>query len=95
MTGNEDVVYAIQRMSTLLALVAVKDLDDKESVLTLLRAGYTQLEVASLLGKKRSAVSMIAIRHEAKADVEKAAKKSPRVPASNGHGKWNRKVKDE
>ncbi len=90
MTGNDDVLHAIQRMNTLLALVAVKDLDDKEAVLTLLRAGYTQLEVANLLGKKRSAVSMIAVRYEGKAVVGKAPRKSPRPASSNGHG-----VKDD
>ena len=91
MPNNDEVLAELQRMSRLLGLVAVKNLEDKDQVLTLLRAGYTQAEVASLLGKGVSAVGMIVLRHKEKMEAEKAAKKKgPKAAAeatvTNGDG---------
>lgn len=69
---------AMARMSRLLALVAVKGLENKEAVLTLTRAGYGQTEIADLLGIKVSAVSMIVLRNREKAGNSKRAKRSSR-----------------
>jgi len=82
MPDNDDVLHAIQRMNKLLALVAVKGLEDKEAVLTLVHAGYTQAEIATLLGKKPSAVSMTVLR--AKPKKESAA--ATETAATNGEG---------
>jgi len=91
MPDNDKLLPEMQRMSRLLGLVAVKGLEDKEQVLTLIRAGYTKAEVASILGKGESAVSMIVLRHKKQVEAEKAArKKAPKAAepaaASNGNG---------
>ncbi len=72
--ANDEMLHALQRMNKLLALVVVKGVENKEAVLTLLRAGYTQAEVAVLLDMKVSAVSMIVLRHKEKVEAEKAKK---------------------
>ncbi|HXM39457.1 MAG TPA: hypothetical protein VN908_12460 [Gemmatimonadales bacterium] len=93
MPNNDEMLHALERMNKLLALVAVKGVENKEAVLTLLRAGYTQAEVASLLDMKVSAVSMIVLRHKEKVEAEKAKKptKAPKAAtaaaaATDGEG---------
>jgi predicted transcriptional regulator len=86
MPNNDETLRALERMNKLLALVAVKDVENKEAVLTLVRAGFTQAVVASLLEMGGSAVSMIVIRH--KATKPKKAKKAPKAAraATDGDG---------
>ena len=91
MPNNDETLQAIQRMNKLLALVAVKGLEDKDAVLMLTRAGFTQAEVANLLDKGLSAVSMIVSRHKGKQEAEKAARRkgsktAAEATASNGDG---------
>lgn len=72
------------RMSRLLALVAVKGLDNKDAVLTLTRAGYGQTEIATVLGIKVSAVSMTVLRHKEKTGRAKRPKRSSKLGAAEG-----------
>jgi transcriptional regulator len=83
MPDNERMLHALERMNKLLALVVVKGVENKEAVLTLVRAGYTQAEVASLLEMGDSAVHMIVSRHKAK-----KPKKAPKATsvATDGDG---------
>ncbi len=84
MSNNDDVLHALQRMNKLLALVVVKGLEDKDAVLTLLRAGYSQVEVASLLGKKTSAVGMIVLRNKPKKGSAESAAPTPTATNDDG-----------
>ncbi len=86
--AKDDVLHALERMNTLLALVAVKGVENKAAVLTLLRAGYTQAEVASLLDMKISAVSMVVVRHKEKVEAKKATKlkKAPKAATAAADG---------
>lgn len=79
MRSTDETLAAIQRMNRLLALVATKDEDTKDKVLMLTRAGYTQNEIAELLGMKPSAVSMTVVRYR-RGGAGKKAKKG----ATNG-----------
>ncbi len=79
MRSTDETLNAIQRMNRLLALVMVKDTETKDAVMMLTRAGYTQNEIASLLGKKPSAVSMAVVRHR-----RGKAGKTTKKAATNG-----------
>jgi DNA-directed RNA polymerase specialized sigma24 family protein len=63
MTGDEHLLIEIRRMSRLLALVATKDVDSREAVLMLTRAGYTQSEAGAILGMTKNAVALTLFRN--------------------------------
>lgn len=86
MPDNDAVLHALQRMSSLLALVAVKGSERKDAVLMLTHAGYAQGEICKLLDLKPSAVGMILLRAKSETERAKKPKKGPRTGVATTDG---------
>ena len=63
MALTDAMLAELQRMNRLLALVAVKGLNAQEATIMLNNAGYGMTEIAKLLDRKPSAVSMTLTRY--------------------------------
>jgi transcriptional regulator len=72
--SDQDLASLISRMNYLLANVATQGLQLRDAIPMLARAGYTQTEIANILGTTKNAVNLTQLRLR-KSAVKKSAKK--------------------
>jgi hypothetical protein len=66
MAREADLLAAVQRMNTLLALVAIKGTTDGEAIRVLSRAGYSNAEIGKLLDATPNAIKLRLLRSKRK-----------------------------
>jgi DNA-directed RNA polymerase specialized sigma24 family protein len=63
---DKEILEELKKMNILLASIAIKDQDKAKSALLLTNVGYTQNDIAKILGISRKAVEMAIYRSKKK-----------------------------